>query len=90
MEPLHIPQITPLVIHPLDPRKRRAHRVQGFIQTKLAQGAEPHGQEDEVGAGVDDDAGPALEHDEVDAGAFEGESGGEADGAATDDDGFES
>lgn len=77
------------MIHPVEPAQRRPRGSDGLEQAQLAHGPEPHGLQDDAGAHVLDDLGPALEQDEVDARAGQRVRGDEAHGAAAHDDDFE-
>lgn len=66
-----------------------AHAGEGVEEAEVSEDPEAHRREDEVRAGLDHDALPALEEDEVDARAEEGVRGRQAYGAAAYDDDFE-
>jgi len=78
-----------VVVKTLNLAKRRTDLVEGVEEAELAEETEPHGQEHQVGPGVNDDARPAFEEDEVDACTGKGVGCCEAHRAATDDDNFE-
>lgn len=84
-----IPNILSLMVKPLDPTERRAHRVKSLEKTELAEKTETRGEEDEVRTGVDNNARAALEKNKIDTSPPEGVGCCEADGTAANDDDFE-
>ena len=88
-EEVGVAEVVAVVAVPSDLAQGRADAVEGVQGTKLSEEAQPCGQKDEIGAGVDDDVGSAFEKEEVDARSEKGVRRRETNRSSTGDDDLE-